>query len=191
MDTRMGGEDERSGAAAPTSDTAVIDTASAKKLRRPGGLTARLAGARRRRRAGRDAGFTLTELMVTILIIGILSTAAVLTVFGLLDNARTTRVQSDLRVMSNALDYYRATLGSYPTTDQGLEALVRAPAGLRNANRYPPQGFMQKVPTDPWGTEYVYEVPGADGRPYTLLSLGADGQPGGVDEGADISFWDF
>lgn len=153
-------------------------------------LIASLKAARKRAGGRRDEGFTLTELMVTILIIGLLSTAAVLTVFSLLDNARVTRVQSDLRTMSNALELYRGMIGRYPDTGQGLEALVRAPTGLRNAARYPAQGFMPKIPLDPWGVEYVYETPGADGRPYDLLSYGADGQPGGVDGDADISFWD-
>lgn len=147
---------------------------------------ARARDARRRRK---DAGFTLTELMVTVLIIGLLSTAAVLTVFSLLDGARETRAKADVRTISTALEFFRGTFGRYPTTDQGLDALVSAPTGLNTAARYPAEGFMPRVPLDPWGASYIYEAPGNDGRPYDLYSLGADGQPGGEGLDADISVW--
>ncbi len=144
------------------------------------------ATARRRRK---DAGFTLTELMVTVLIIGLLSTAAVLTVFNLLDSARTTKATSDIRTIATALDLYRASIGRYPGPDQGLAALTSAPSGLRSPGRYPSEGFMPNIPSDPWGYDYVYDAPGQDGKPYDLYSLGADGQPGGEGLDADISVW--
>ncbi len=142
-----------------------------------------------RARRRRDAGFTLTELMVTVLIIGLLSTAAVLTVFNLLDSARTTKASSDIRTIATALDLYRASIGRYPGPDQGLAALTSAPAGLRSPGRYPSEGFMPNIPLDPWGYDYIYDSPGQDGKPYDLYSLGADGQPGGEGLDADISVW--
>lgn len=139
-----------------------------------------------------QAGITLTEVLVTIFIIGLISGAAVLAVRGPLENARSTRVQNDLSTFSNALELYSLSMGTYPSQSQGLRALVERPSDAGNGAAYPSGGFLGKdtVPLDPWGRPYIYEVPASRSRqPYDLYSLGADGQEGGEGQDADIGNW--
>jgi len=143
-------------------------------------------------RRQKQAGITLTEVLVTIFIIGLISGAAVLAVRGPLENARSTRVQNDLSTFSNALELYSLSIGTYPTQSQGLRALVESPSDVSNSAAYPNGGFLGKdtVPLDPWGRPYIYEVPASRSRqPYDLYSLGADGQEGGEGSDADIGNW--
>lgn len=136
-----------------------------------------------------EAGFTLTEMMVVIVIIGLLSTVVVVNVLPLLGGAREDKVRADLSSLEGALTTFYATYGRYPSTGEGLDALVSPPQEDRVSARYAEEGFIQRLPADPWGNEYQYLSPGEHGR-FDLYSLGADGRPGGEGDNADIGNWD-
>ena len=135
----------------------------------------------------KHSGFTLLELMVVLVILGVLAAAIAPRFLGRDEAARVTVAQSNLRNLANILETYRLDNQHYPTTDDGLEALVTRPENAKNWNS---AGYLQKIPKDPWGNEYLYLSPGANG-PYDLLSLGADGVEGGSDYNTDISADDF
>jgi general secretion pathway protein G len=141
------------------------------------------------RRRAAEAGFTLTEMMVVIAIIGLLSTVVVINVLPLLGTAREDKVRADLATLESSLTTFYATYGRFPSTDEGLEALVEPPEEDRVSARYAEEGFIERLPEDPWGREYQYLFPGEQGR-YDLYSLGADGRPGGEGDNADIGNWD-
>jgi general secretion pathway protein G len=132
-------------------------------------------------------GFTLIEILVVVVIIGILGAVIVPNLLGRPDQARVTAAQSDLRNLANALDIYRLDNFQYPSTDQGLEALVVRPSGFPEPKNYNPDGYLKKLPTDPWGSPYVYERTPSG---FSLFSLGADGAEGGEGLNADIRFED-
>jgi general secretion pathway protein G len=132
-------------------------------------------------------GFTLIEVLVVVVIIGILGAVIVPNLLGRPDQARITAAQSDIRSLANALDIYRLDNFQYPSTDQGLEALADKPNGFPEPKHYNPEGYIKKLPSDPWGSPYIYES--AD-RGFMLFSLGADGTEGGEGLGADIRFAD-
>lgn len=132
-------------------------------------------------------GFTLIEILVVVVIIGILGAIIVPNLLGRPDQARVTAAQSDLRNLGNALDIYRLDNFQYPSTNQGLEALVSKPSGYPEPKNYNPEGYVKSLPTDPWGTPYVYERT-EDG--FALYSLGADGAEGGDGLNADIRYED-
>ncbi len=134
-----------------------------------------------RRRA--DDGFTLIELLVVLVILGLLAAVAGPRVIGYLGGARTDTAGVQVAAFRQALDLYRLDVGDYPTTEQGLKALIEAPQGTIGWNG--PYINGQTVPLDPWGNAYVYRVPGADDA-YDLISLGADNRQGGSGEDADI-----
>ena len=134
-------------------------------------------------RSRRDAGFTLIELLVVLVILGLLAAVAGPRVIGYLGGARSDTAGVQVAAFRQALDLYRLDVGDYPTTEQGLKALIEAPPGATGWNG--PYLDGQTVPLDPWGNDYVYRVPGAD-EPYDLLSLGADKRKGGSGEDADI-----
>ena len=138
----------------------------------------------------RQRGFTLTEIMVVVFIIGLLSTVVLINVTGAMSQGRTTKAATDITRLSGALQSYSGDMFTFPTQQQGLEALVTKPDNAPEGNRYRPGGYIQKLPNDPWGRPYIYEVPGDDNRPYNLYSLGADGREGGEEDNADISIWD-
>lgn len=131
-------------------------------------------------------GFSLIELMVVIFIIGLLATVVLINVLPSQDKAMVVKARSDIATLGSALEMYRLDQGVYPDQAQGLGALKVAPANLAVPQAYRPGGYIKALPTDPWGHAYQYQVPGADGHPYALFSLGADGQPGGTDTKADI-----
>lgn len=135
----------------------------------------------------RQTGFTLIEIMVVVVIIGILGALIIPNVIGRDDQARVTAAQSDLRAVANALDIYKLDNFHYPSTDQGLEALVSPPSGFPEPKNYNPNGYLKKVPVDPWGNPFVYV---ASGRSFELYSLGADGAEGGESWDADLHFED-
>ncbi len=137
------------------------------------------AGVRRRR----DAGFTLIELLVVLVILGLLAAVAGPRVIGYLGGARSDTARIQLAAFEQALDLYRLDVGRYPSTEEGLAALVRQPAGTTGWNG--PYLDGTTVPADPWGFAYVYRMPGADGA-YDLYTLGADNRPGGTGENAPI-----
>lgn len=136
----------------------------------------------------RCAGFTLIEIMIVVVILGILAAIAVPRVMSRPDEARQIKVQQDLRAIASALDLYKLDNFSYPATDQGLEALVRRPADLPNGARWREGGYLASMPADPWGRDYQYLQPGEHG-PFDVYSLGADGVPGGESANADIGNW--
>lgn len=132
-----------------------------------------------------EAGFTLVELMVVIVIIGLLATVVVINVMPSQDKAMTTKARADLATISQALEMYRLDNMSYPSSAQGLVALTAAPAGLEQPGRFRSGGYIKKLPNDPWGNPYQYQVPGQNGD-FDVYSLGADASPGGSGENADI-----
>jgi general secretion pathway protein G len=137
----------------------------------------------------RERGFTLIELMVVIVIIGLLATVVVVNVLPSQDRAMTEKARADVALLEQALEMYRLDQLSYPSVDQGLEALVDAPNGVANPERYRPGGYIKRLPSDPWGNPYQYVQPG-ESRPFDLYSLGADGRLGGDGDNADIGNWD-
>ncbi len=136
-----------------------------------------------------EAGFTLIEVIVVVLILGLLASIVVPRIVGRTDVAKRTAATVTIRELENALKLYRADNGFYPTTDQGLEALVTAPTTSPLPLRYNPDGYLDKVPKDPWGNGYIYLSPGIHSRDYDIESYGADGEDGGEDAFADIESW--
>ncbi len=136
------------------------------------------------RRRGR--GFTLIELMVVLVIIGVLAALIVPNVLDRADDARVTAARTDVNNLVQALKLYRLDNQRYPTGEQGLEALVRKPtAGTVPPNWRP---YLDKLPNDPWGRPYQYVNPGVRGE-VDVFSFGADGQPGGEARDADVGSW--
>ncbi|WP_101103168.1 type II secretion system major pseudopilin GspG [Macromonas bipunctata] len=143
----------------------------------------------RRRLAGstpRQRGFTLIELMVILVIIGTLAALIVPNVLDRADEARTTAARTDVNNLMQALKLYRLDNQRYPSTEQGLQALVTQPTSGPQPLKWRP--YLDKLPTDPWGRPYQYLNPGVHG-PVDVLSLGADGQPGGEGDAADVGSW--
>lgn len=134
-------------------------------------------------------GFTLIEIMVVIVILGILGAMIVPNILGRTEETRITAAKGDIRAIGNALDLYRLDNFNYPSTDQGLEALVTKPSGFPEPKNWNPDGYLPKLPADPWGNPYQYISPGSHGH-YDLYSLGADGKEGGEDDGKDILSWE-
>ena len=134
-------------------------------------------------------GFSLIEVLVVVVIMGMLIGLIGPNVLGQVDRARVTTAKSDIASLSQALDMYKLDNHLYPTTDQRLEALVSRPQSSPEPRNWNPEGYIKgnKLPLDPWDGEYVYMSPGEDNRPYELLSLGADARSGGEGYAADIS----
>lgn len=135
-----------------------------------------------------DRGFSLIELMVAVVILSILAVVVVPRVIDRPDQARVARARSDIAALSAALNLYRLDNAAYPTTEQGLRALVQRPASQPVPANWASGGYIDRVPRDPWGNEYQYLSPGVHG-PFDLFSYGADGRPGGTGTDADIGNW--
>ena len=120
-----------------------------------------------------ERGFTLVELMVVIVIIGLLATIVIINVMPAADRAAATKARADVATLDQGVQMYRLNNGRYPTGEEGLQALV-------------PE-FIQRLPNDPWSNPYRYSVPGQDGRPYAIATWGADGREGGSGENEDIA----
>ncbi|MCY4129960.1 MAG: type II secretion system major pseudopilin GspG [Gammaproteobacteria bacterium] len=135
----------------------------------------------------RQRGFTLLEIMVVVIIIGVLAVIVVQNVLPQADKARITAAKADIRTLAAALDTYRLDNSFYPSTNQGLEALVNAPSGTPEARNWGPEPYMRKLPVDPWGNTYVYTN---EGFVFEIVSLGADGEEGGDGIATDIKFSD-
>ena len=135
-------------------------------------------------RREREDGFTLVELMVVIVIIGLLATIVLINVLPSQDKAMVVKARADIATLEQAMEMYRLDNFSYPSGSDGLSALVTQPAGAQ-AGRYRPGGYIKTLPKDPWGRPYQLAVPGRKG-PFDIYSLGADGAPGGEGENADI-----
>jgi general secretion pathway protein G len=133
-----------------------------------------------RRRARRDAGFTLVEVMVVIVIIGLLATVVMINVLPSQDRAMREKARADIAVLEQAVETYRLETLRFPTSAEGLQALVNPPG--RDG------GYIRRLPQDPWGNPYQYAFPGQQGR-FDIYSFGADGVKGGEDNNADIGNW--
>jgi len=134
----------------------------------------------------RQAGFTLIEIMVVVAIIAILGAAVVPRLMDKPDEARIVRAKADIGSFAQALEFYKLANHNYPSTDQGLNALVTKPTGDPEPANYPDGGYMKSIGDDPWGREYIYVSPGENGD-FDIISLGADGVEGGEGAGADIT----
>ncbi len=141
------------------------------------------------RNHNRQRGFTLIEIMIVVVILGILASIVVPNIMGSPDEARIVKVKQDLRVLEGALNLYKLDNFTYPSTDQGLEALVKKPVGQPEAKNWKKNGYIKKLPKDPWGNDYLYLSPGSHGE-FDLFSYGSDGRKGGSDSAADIGNWE-
>jgi general secretion pathway protein G len=138
-----------------------------------------------------DSGFTLIELMVVIVILGILAGLIIPRIMGRPEEARRMKARVQMESIETALRLYKLDNGSYPSTEQGLQALVEPPQVGELPRAWREGGYLEKgkVPKDPWGFEYLYLCPGIHGD-YDLMTYGADGQPGGEDKNMDVNSWE-
>jgi general secretion pathway protein G len=139
-------------------------------------------------RPHRQHGFTLIEIMVVVIILGILAAIVAPNVIGRVDDAQITKAKTEIRNLESSLKFYRLDNFAYPTTEQGLEALASKPADP-NIKNWKSGGYIPRVPNDPWGNAYLYLNPGTNGE-IDIYTLGRDGQPGGEGVDADIGNWD-
>ncbi|WJO20993.1 type II secretion system major pseudopilin GspG [Pseudomonas soli] len=140
------------------------------------------------RRRNRQRGFTLMEIMVVIFIIDLLIAVVAPSVLGNQDKAMKQKVMADLATLEQALDMYRLDNLRFPSTEQGLAALAKKPAQEPLPRSWRSDGYIRRLPEDPWGTPYQYRMPGEHGR-VDVYSLGADGVPGGEGLDADLGNW--
>jgi general secretion pathway protein G len=135
------------------------------------------------------AGFTLIEIMVVIIILGLLAGLVIPRLVGRTEEAKRTQVKLQIRNVEQALKLFKLDNGFYPSTEQGIQALVTIPGIGRIPPNYRSDGYLDRVPKDPWGSEYTYISPGEHGD-YDIVSYGADSVPGGEGEDADITSWE-
>jgi general secretion pathway protein G len=140
-------------------------------------------------RMRRQAGFTLIEIMVVIVILGLLAALVVPKLVGRTEEAKRTQTRVQIKNIQQAMELFKLDNGFFPSTDQGLEALVRMPEAGRIPKNYRKGGYLERVPKDPWGNPFVYVSPGQNAD-YDISSYGADGVPGGEAEDADVNSWD-
>jgi general secretion pathway protein G len=136
--------------------------------------------------------FTLIEIMAVVIIIGLLTTIVGTAIFNQVDKGRVTTARAQINSLEGVLELYRMDNGRFPTTEQGLEALVQAPSGDPPVRNYPPGGYLKggRVPVDPWSNPYNYEAPGQNNpHSFDIWSLGADGNSGGEGVAADVGNW--
>ena len=131
------------------------------------------------------AGFTLIELMIVVVILGLLATIVMPRILDRPEQARRMKAKVDIRYIETTLALFKTDTGRFPTTSEGLEVLVSDP-GIKG---YDSDGYLDKVPRDPWGNRYLYLYPGVHSRDYDLESYGKDGEDGGTDNNADIESW--
>jgi general secretion pathway protein G len=136
----------------------------------------------------KQRGFTLLEVMVVIVILGVLASLVVPNLLGNKEKADQQKAVTDISALEQSLDMYKLDNSVYPTTDQGLEALVSKPSSSPEPRNYRDGGYIRRLPKDPWGYDYQYVMPGEHG-PIDIFSLGADGQEGGEGNNTDIGNW--
>lgn len=136
----------------------------------------------------KQTGFTLIEVIVVVVILGILASVVVPKVVNRTGQAQIVKAKQDIRAMESALQLYRVDNFDYPTTDQGLSALAEKPTTSPEPRNWQSGGYIKSIPKDPWGNEYQYLSPGENGE-FDIVSLGKDGRPGGTDDNADIGNW--
>jgi general secretion pathway protein G len=134
-------------------------------------------------------GFTLIEIMVVVVILGILAAIVVPRLLDRPEEAKRTKAAVDIKGLEQAIGLYKLDNGFYPSTEQGIKALVTKPETGRIPTKYPENGYLRKVPTDPWGGEYIYLSPGVHGA-FDILSYGSDLEPGGEGDNADVNSWE-
>ena len=139
------------------------------------------------RRRRREEGFTLVELMVVIVIVGLLATIVAINVIPAGDKGRVVKAKADIAQIEGGLEQFRLQFSRYPSTTEGLAALTTAPSGI-DAAQYQRGGYIKKLPQDPWGRPYQYSSPGTHGE-ADVWSLGADGKEGGEGVDADVASW--
>ena len=130
-------------------------------------------------------GFTLIELMIVVVILGLLATIIMPRMLNRPEQARRMKAKVDIRNIESALALFKTDTGRFPTTSEGLEVLVKNP-GIKGYNS---DGYLDKTPSDPWGNKYIYISPGVHNRNYDLKSYGKDGEDGGTEDNADIESW--
>jgi general secretion pathway protein G len=135
------------------------------------------------------SGFTLIEVMVVVVILSILAAIVIPRIMDRPDQARIVKAKQDIRALESALNLYRLDNFSYPTTEQGLEALIEQPTIPPEPANWKSGGYVDRLPKDPWGNDYQYLSPGENGA-VDLYSLGADAQPGGEEANTDITNWE-
>lgn len=140
------------------------------------------------KRRNPQSGFTLIEILVVVMILGLLISLAAPRLIGRTDDAKVVKARADIAAIEQALSLYKLDSGTFPTSDQGLEALVEEPTSGDAPRNWRDGGYMERVPVDPWDGAYLYA---ADGQSYVLRSLGADGKEGGDGYDADIDSRDF
>jgi len=134
-------------------------------------------------------GFTLIELLVVMIILGLLAALVAPKFFGKIGESKIKAAKTQISLLGSALDSFYLDVGRYPTTEEGLDALIKRPDTIPESKWKGPYLPKTKIPLDPWGNKYIYKSPGEHGK-YDLYSYGADGQPGGSGENADIVSWE-
>ncbi len=134
-----------------------------------------------------EKGFSLIEILVVLMIIGLLAAVVAINVLPSQDRARIDKAQTDIRILEQALELYRLDMFSYPSEQEGLKALIEKPSNNKFSDRYRQGGYIRKLELDPWGNDYLYERPGKNNNPFEIISLGADGRKGGEGLDKDIS----
>jgi len=137
----------------------------------------------------KNRGFSLIEIMVVLAIMGLMAAIVAPRVMNALSTGQGQKVRADFKNIETALKMYKMENGFYPTSEQGLEALVTKPEGTPEPRSYPSNGYIDRLPKDPWQYSYVYLSPG-EGKPYDIYSLGADGLEGGEEDNSDLGVWD-
>ena len=137
-----------------------------------------------------NKGFTLIEIMVVVVILGILAAVIVPRFLSRPDEAKVTKTKVDMKSIEEALGMFKLDNGFFPSTEQGLKALVKKPETGRIPAKFSADGYLRKAPNDPWGKAYLYISPGVHSRDFDMISYGADGESGGEGFDADINSWE-